>query len=193
MAVLHDSYAVDGVFPTDFDNGAQINAGLDQFAQNFIAAGSYTLVSIKLPLTRSNNPGNFYVHLYSIDGSGKPSVDLGSGISSGNTLNSGTSVGWREVTLDTPVAVVSGTEYSITIDCDGANAANAINWWFAYVASPAQEEQWASTDGATSWTQRSANYGFGFATYDNFAPPSARDTKKRLISVAEDALWYEDI
>jgi hypothetical protein len=74
--------------------------------------------------------------------------------------------------------------------------AAAVNWWNTYAPfgeTSGEEQTWYTSNEGTTWTGNSLRYGLGFAIYDNFSPPSGRPTTKRLIGIADDALWYEDV
>lgn len=195
MGLVRDSYNLDGVFVAGECNAYQINATNDQYAQNFIVTGGYTAASIKLGLSRSNSPGTFTAALYAVDGAtGKPTgAALASGTSNGDTLSSGLTVTWREIVFDASASLSAATEYSIVLSCATADASNALNWFYDYDADPAQEELWESTDGGSSWSQKSSDYGNWYALYDDFAPPAAGPTKRRLVGAANGAFYYEDV
>jgi hypothetical protein len=122
MGQLRDHYQTpyDGVKAygaTDFDNAFQLNTTNGRwYAANFIASASYTAASIRLPLSRSDDPGDITVCIYSVDAeTEKPDTLLTSGLVSISDIAEGLNIEWVLVTFDTPVNLVKDTEYSIVL------------------------------------------------------------------------------
>ena len=88
------------------------------------------------------------------------------------------------------IKLSAGVEYCLTMECDGGDSSN---FYLSYEIQYTWHGLYSSTGGIlwrlTTYEKTVKLYGDTYV----FSPPSARDTKKRLISVAEDALWYESI
>jgi len=187
-----DSYNPDGEYVSGETNAAMIDSSGDQYAQNFIASSGYGMEGVNLPLVRSNSPGTVTVELFAIDGdTGKPTGSaLATGTTDGDTLGTGVTVTWREITWVTSYTVTSGTEYAIVLSAASADASNAVSWWYDYDADPVQEEVWKSTDSGTSWAQRSIDWGHWFSTFRDVGNPSDKRYTRNLVTFCNDKVFY---
>lgn len=119
MPTLRDYYN------TDYDNQVQFGATGPlniRRAQTFQASVSYIIVSVKLRLYRSGNPGTITVQLQGVSGENPDANVLASGTTNGDTLTTNTSGEWREITFSVPYSVVSGTDYAIVLSAQAYNA-----------------------------------------------------------------------
>jgi len=97
-------------------------------AQTFTPSVSHTITKVKLLLYRYGSPGTIGVYIYATDVNGHPTgSELRHGNTNGSTLPTASPYEWREITLDTPLAVVAGIKYAIVVKLGGSGA-NYLIW-----------------------------------------------------------------
>lgn len=171
------------------DNSYSLNTAPN--GQTFTTTESYILTSVKLKLYRdATAPGTLTVNIYATSEELPTGGVLASGTTNGNTLTENTDGEWREITLTSSYALVSGTKYAIVL------ATNA-NAGFRYYSMPETYEggdyvyfddpNWVVYGGA-DWMFET----WGTDAYV-FSPPADRVTYKRLVAAASNKIWYESV
>jgi len=198
MAALQDSYKAGGGFPADFDNAFLLTAGgYTHYTQNFTPSSSYTLYSVKLPISKGNDLDNVLLNIFAVDVDGKPTgAAIAASSNNVDGIGTGLTVTWFEFVLASSINVVAGTEYAISLTSLQFGMNGHVNWWYTYEPGiPSGEgEIYRVAAGSGVWSgPLGIYYGLGYETYDSFSPPAGRPTTKRLIAAAASALWYEDV
>jgi len=181
---LQDSY-------TTGDDGQENVTGQYAAAQIFTASATYALDTIEVYINKNGSGGAVDVFLWSVNGSGLPFAVGGSEYSLGQLDSSGLS-GNTWVSVDMSAYELQGsTEYSIVLvqisdGCVWRRDGSSPTYAGGHVA--------LSSDYGVNWSKDDTK-DFLFKINGDlvFSPPAARETKKRLIGIANDALWYEDL
>jgi len=160
--------------------------------QTWIATGTYRITSIKVKIYRGGNPGTVTVSIRNADQTWhKPTgSDLASGTTNGDTLTTDTAGEWREITLDTPYTVVSGTEYAIVLRAAGTNP-NVIYW--RGIGSNGYATGWFSTssNSGVTWANGGTSRDYMFELYGLRMGGLDKTFSRSLVAIGNNELWYE--
>jgi len=167
--------------------------------QTFTTVAAYTISSVKLFLYRmvAGADGVITVSIRAVDvATGKPTGDdLASGTFNRDILTIDTAGEWKEITFDTAYFLQATTQYAIVV---GPAVGTGDTYWRSDTTGdpyPDGTRNW-STDAGSTWGTPSTNQDYLFETWGDsyiFTPPSDIITYKRLIAVANNKIWYEDL
>lgn len=182
-------------YETGDDTGGQVaDLGFQNRvrAQSFEASSSYDIESVELKLYRSGTPGTITVEIKVVDVDEKPTGSaLASGTINGNTLTTSSSGEWYEITFASSYSLTSGIKYTIVV-----SAASSSAYWRNKNGGNgyADGKTATSTNGGSSWIfPNGGNDDSMFRTYSGGGPPTDKYSKKRLVAIGNDTVYYEDI
>lgn len=150
-----------------YNTGSVSGASIDTThweAQIFQAESNYDLASIKLLLYRTvaYSPGTITVSIRNVSGVPQTAVPTGgnlkAGTTDGSTLTTNTAGEWREITLSSPLSLVSGTYYAIVVICQDVGHF-ALKWNGIGSGAYATGNRGYSTDGS-GWTASARDHFF---------------------------------
>ena len=142
-----------------YNTGDDSNVSIDTThweAQTFQASSNYNLTSVKLLLYRhaDHSPGTITVSIRAVSGVPQTSVptdgDLESGTTVGSSLTTNSVGEWREITMDSPLSLTSGTYYAVVVICEDVGHF-ALKWRGKSAGNYATGNRASSTDGS-SWS-----------------------------------------
>jgi len=176
MSTVYDSYT------TGDDEASAIR--LDFWAaQTFTTNITYRCTGVSLKLYKDDTlvPGTITIKLKATDGDNKPTGDaLATGTTNANTLTIDTDGEWRDITFVSPVVISRNTVY-------------AILWWRHDETDPTYtggSKFWSDDEAA--WTAE-ATKDLMFKTLGDVAYPTDKTYSKKLVAVANNEVWYEDV
>ncbi len=139
-------------------------------AQGFQVTGDYTVTSISIFGGRgAASSGTFLLEICS---GAKDSAALTSQTVTTSTLTAFGSAAWNEITLITPIDVVSGIQYFLRIDPQTGSASDEIRW-STDSTSPSYSNgtQWILSPKPSTWTEYTSRDGLfridGIPTIEN--------------------------
>lgn len=210
---LKDNYIIglDAPQLVAFDADDETQNGWIIPAQTFTAASSYTLESIKVKLYRDTDDEPFgsnpvAVLIWPVSG-GFPDTDM---LDNTKLLATSQPESWYDITTDTDgdwyeftftgddaIEIVSGTAYAIMVWNQLSEPYHDVGgvYWFADTSSATFAAGKGVVYNLFEWRDYVGTVDFGFEVWSAyvFTPPTSGPTTKRLIAVAKDTLWYEDI
>lgn len=159
-------------------------------AQTFNMPAAFTLDQIDVKLCRLGSPGTGIVGFcpYKDGEIGGAEFSI---IFNANMLTDDIDGEWKQFEF-AKKSFESGT-YALVLGCYTASGANRL-WWAGVLGGSGYTNgkgySYVILD--DEWVDDDADYAFKL--YGNmFAPPKGGPTKKRLVAVAKDTLWYEDV
>ncbi|MDO8604742.1 MAG: choice-of-anchor R domain-containing protein [bacterium] len=161
----------------NLDTNVGKNSTDTDYAQQFTAGETGGLYRVSLYLKKTGTPsGTNDIRIVSDNGSNSPLTTSLAGVTL-SPASVGTSYGWIDFTLSTPVSVVSGQKYWIILNAGTNSTSNYWTWGsdstFGYTGGSAKYKSSWSTGG--SWTAVSQDlnfkvyYGAGPGTITNLA------------------------
>ena len=122
-------------------------------AQTFTPSTSHFITSVKLLIYRYSTPGTLTVAIKNVDGNDDPTGDdLCSGTTNADTLTEDTGGEWREITMDAPYVLSSGTQYAIVVRC---GPVQYVGWRInGFNPSYSGGNQYYSIDGGDTWVMK---------------------------------------
>jgi hypothetical protein len=138
-------------------------------------------------------PSAFRVNIYAVDGSHHPTGSVLDTVLVQEGVFS-TSMAWLpRQTFTNGAKLTNGVEYAITFECDSGDGSNQYYYYEKLLTFYGL----SSFNNGVTWSTNTYLKTLQLFGDDHvFTPPSTtvgRDTKARLIGVAENALWYEDV
>ncbi len=183
MSTLQDYYDTSGT--NDY-----VIYGDEWEAQVFTASASYTILSVKVRLKRTNTLGTVTVSIRAISASKPSGADLCVGTVDCSAISTASGGELVEFTFTTSYALVAGTQYAIVVRALDADASNYVNWVAATGNPYANGGESDSSDGGVVWDSISTA-DLRFETYGPFAPPVDKTYSKALVAIANNEFWYE--
>jgi len=176
MATRHEYYITG-------DDHAYGVWGVNWYAQTFTPSTSHTVVSVKLELYRVGEPGDITVSIRNTTSDLPSGEDLCSGTTSANTLTTGSSGEWREITLGSGTALTASTKYAIVVRCTGGDGSTKYLMWRVDTSSGAYTDgnYCNSSNSGSSWTETD---GYDFM-FEEWGGEAASVTTQACTDVAE--------
>ncbi len=175
----------------------KIDSSNDLVAGIFIASSSYNLNRVDIQVYRVGSPGNITVTVQAtvVDGGAyaPDGVDLLTPtIFDGNTITADVAGEFTTISFPDTASITSGTRYAIVISGASTDGSNYVEW----ISDDGDQSYTGliafSSNGGSSW-DKLIDFGEAFKAYSSFNPPSEKATVRRLVAVAADKLWFEDI
>lgn len=129
------------------DNETAVVYGANWFFETFTPVEAFKISSVRLKVFKVGTPGALTVSIRNVDGTGKPTgIDL----TSATSLDTGTSVGWYEITL--PTYRLELKEYAVVVRAVAGDAGNYIGWQDDGTGSYTGGAYGSSSDSGVSWS-----------------------------------------
>lgn len=192
-ATLQESYTFDTF-------GSENNVGIGTWkAQVFTATVAFRITSVKLRLHKKagESPGTLILGIQALSGGVPDGTDLVTGTTDGDTLPNRAppyNPEERTFTFSSPPELQAGVQYAAVLRAPSADSTASAYWPF-FADGYAGGLGWTSTDSGATWSSGIASDNW-FEVWGEtyvFTPPAARPTKKRLIALAKDRFYYEDV
>ncbi|KKL74311.1 hypothetical protein LCGC14_2066130, partial [marine sediment metagenome] len=175
-----------------------LNAANDWGGQSFTSTVPYTLTRIDVWIAKAGGEdvGTLTVALYATDsGTGKPTGSvLATGTIASAIIDDIPTYSWVPCTLNSSYNIQQSTKYAIVVHGVSLTATKYIIWPRDDNGSGASDfaggDHLFSTDGGSSWTVTTTSDGL-FRCYGQNTPQSDKVYTRRLISIANNEVWYE--
>lgn len=189
MTVLRESYS------SGDDNSAGAYDSTKWKAQTFTTAIAYRVESVILKLFRVSTPGTITVSIKETDDDGKPTgSDLATVNVDGDTFTADTDGDWVTCTFTVPYLLSADTVYAIVVRKTTTTSGKWFYWRYDGSDSTYSDGAFTySNNSGSTWNTLSYADDYMFKNYDSLIPPVDVVTIKRLVAVANNEFWYEDI